>query len=229
MLDPSLPEELDERLVELLSHFKKGASYAKIADMTRRVITDYQGKSLGNRTVFRANWERSWEASHEVYSWILELPRLTDRQVKALHGVHTEMVRLLLESDTSFHKKKHLGRLQDALCEYLALRGYDVSGQGGEGTGQGSHRKRRRGRREPAPETLKRRAEREQRQKQNQEVFEDWTRESWGSYQDYVDWKNENLPEGWKKLTCRDVQLALQAHKARLKRQGRWPPDGLRK
>lgn len=59
--------------------------------------------------------------------------------------------------------------------------------------------------------TAERREEREARQKIEEAIAADWNREKWvGGYQGYVDWKNQNLPEGWSKLTRHQVERAIE-------------------
>ena len=81
----------------------------------------------------------------------------------------------------------------------------------------------RRKRRKIDPKTAERCAERNKQHKIDKTIFTDWLGESREDYQDYVDWKNQNLPEGWPKLTRLYVELAIGREKARLKRAGKWP------
>jgi len=74
-----------------------------------------------------------------------------------------------------------------------------------------------------APKAAERRAQREEQRKIDKEILSDWLRETREDYEDYVDWKNENLPPGWPTLSRRYVELAIGREKARLKRAGKWP------
>ena len=85
--------------------------------------------------------------------------------------------------------------------------------------------KKKRRRRKTDPKVAKRRAERAKQVKIDKEIFADWRKETWGEYQNYVHWKNENLPDGWPKLDRSYVADAIGREKARLKRLNKWPPE----
>ena len=95
--------------------------------------------------------------------------------------------------------------------------------EGGGGVGTTKTKKKRR-RRKKDPKVAERRAERAKQAKIDKEIFADWRKDTWGEYQNYVDWKNEHLPSGWPKLDRRYVELAIGREKARLKRLNKWPP-----
>ena len=84
--------------------------------------------------------------------------------------------------------------------------------------------KKNRRRSKPDPKVVERRAERAKQAKIDKEILADWREDTWGEYQNYVDWKNENLPDGWPKLDRSYVTLAIGREKARLKRAGKSPP-----
>jgi len=96
----------------------------------------------------------------------------------------------------------------------------------GEGTGAaGLPPKRRKRRRNVDPKVAERRAERDKQHRIDKEILEDWLGEKREDYQDYVDWKNENLPADWPNLDRRYVEKAIAREKARLKRLA-WIPTG---
>jgi hypothetical protein len=73
------------------------------------------------------------------------------------------------------------------------------------------------------PKTAEKRAQKEKQKKIDKIILADWLHETRENYQDYVDWKNEHLPEGWPKLDRRYVELAIGREKGRLKRVRKWP------
>ncbi len=85
--------------------------------------------------------------------------------------------------------------------------------------------KKKRQRRKPDPKVAERRAERAEQAKIDREIFADWRKDTWREYQNYVDLKNENLPDGWPKLDRSYVEYAIGREKARLKRLNKWPPE----
>jgi hypothetical protein len=97
-------------------------------------------------------------------------------------------------------------------------------GEGGGGVGATTTTKKKRRRRKPDPKVVERRAERAKQAKIDKEILADWRKETWGEYQNYVDWKNENLPDGWPTLDRSYVEHAIGREKARLKRLNEWPP-----
>lgn len=103
-----------------------------------------------------------------------------------------------------------------------------IEGEAGEreagGGDSGPAKKKRKQKRKRDPKAVARRAERDNRHKQERKIFDEWVSQTWDSYEDYARWKNEHLPDGWKRLNKRDVALAIENHKARLKRKRKWPP-----
>ena len=98
--------------------------------------------------------------------------------------------------------------------EYLLA----CQGNGAESAPKTLPRKRKR-KRKPDAQTEKKRSKTKERQKREKEIFEDWHRQTWLGYQDYVRWKNENLPEGWSKLTRHQVERAIENVKRRARYQ----------
>lgn len=92
--------------------------------------------------------------------------------------------------------------------------GMTPTGKTGEGEGNakkaraGQSRKRTR---KVDPKTAKKREERKAQWEKEEAIAAEWNGETWvGGYQGYVDWKNENLPKGWSKLTRRQVERAIE-------------------
>ena len=88
----------------------------------------------------------------------------------------------------------------------------------------GKGRKTQRRRRKSGSKEEERRRQRQKRQKIAKAVYDEWKTGQWDTYEDYARHKNEYLPQDWPTLTASDVRRFLAAHRARLKRQGKWPP-----
>lgn len=95
--------------------------------------------------------------------------------------------------------------------------------------GGGTRKKRRHRPKRDNIKAKQRRAEREKQRAIDTEIFGEWRKRSWDDYQDYANWKNGYLPEGWPELNRRSVELAVRRAKACMKRAGKWPPPGSRK
>ena len=132
-------DALDERLSGLLGLLTDETRLPNAAAAVRQFVQDHTSDVFGPRSLFRPEWEETWGLPNGGFanSWILAADGLDDREVAALTNVCVKSVRFL-KSDTDYHRDKHAGQLREAVQEYLALRGYDVSAGGA----RKSHRRR---------------------------------------------------------------------------------------
>lgn len=82
-------------------------------------------------------------------------------------------------------------------------------------------RQLRKRKRKADPKTVKQQEERKSRQQREREIAKDWSKGEWTDYQDYVTWKNENLPAGWSELDRHAVNRAIEnvARRARYRKK----------
>lgn len=219
--------KLDFRLHALLKMLKQPQPYGEVASKVEQFITDYEHAQWGQQSLFRPECRKNWKlpglfSSGEdpfATAWIEAIDEFDNHLVcnprkDALVRVCVEALRFLLNSNTDFHRRNHTGQLENALSEYLALRGYEVGSptkidQQNVGSGRQAAKSRPR-KRKPDPKRTKKKKDREARQTIEEAIHGEWKGERWsGGYQDYVDWKNENLPEGWPKLDKPAVERAV--------------------
>ena len=129
MGNPLNIDALDARLAELLTLLRKREPYERVAAAVRQFADDYTSEEWGPNSVFREDWEDTWQSPDKVFAtaWIRMADGLDGPQKDALGHVGAEAVRFLLDSETDYHERKHAAQLRNALEEYLALRGHDVS------------------------------------------------------------------------------------------------------
>jgi DNA-binding CsgD family transcriptional regulator len=102
--------------------------------MVRRFINKHTSPGPAPNAIFLREWKKDWRKgtfpvgqSPFQNTHILSAKKLDAQQKNALTVVCDSMLRFHLDSATPYYKGKHAEKLVDALNEYLALRGYDVS------------------------------------------------------------------------------------------------------
>jgi len=81
-----------------------------------------------------------------------------------------------------------------------------------------SRKRRKRKRREDA-KRAERRAENRKRQERENTILREWNDDEWQDFGDYADYRNANLPEGWKELDKHEVKRAVDAARKRQSRK----------
>lgn len=136
MLDETRHQALDARLfglLRLVGH--RGAGQADIAASAMSIMEGVEWRpdrrNLKTECILRPEWEKHWARDKQVYwAWFGDIRH--DEVARLLHAAFEAMARVVFDSPTSFRYSKHAAELQEALREYLDLRGFEVSGPGEE-------------------------------------------------------------------------------------------------
>ena len=137
MLQDALQHELNERLCGLLKKLRSKSPYGELAAEARRIIETYEHEpgyriwQFGVKLV-PPGWKQSWLASEYLpYALFGDIEK--DRDARALHDVFTELIRFTLDATTPHRKRKYTERVENELCDYLSLRGYEVEARSPRG------------------------------------------------------------------------------------------------
>jgi hypothetical protein len=143
MLNAKGKASLDRKLALLLKQLnKEDFDFATIKSTTERILTGYEydpskgSDAFCNRTLIRPRWREIWESRQIMErAWFaksnanpLEADPLNRRGWEALEDVFQRMIALVVEGTTPHFQEKRSAQLESALCDYLALQGFDVSG-----------------------------------------------------------------------------------------------------
>ena len=155
-------------------------------------------------------------------SFLAEVGRTEDELIDALFGMQASLTQ---ELSRAFERHRQATEWADSRSkEIQAVRESLLASVSKKAEATPRKRKRKVDRK-----VAKKRAETKERRQRERVIFDEWHGQEWEDYADYAQWKNANLPKGWKKLDRKEVRRAIAAVKRRLERKGQWPRDGSKK